>query len=156
MSPGGPRLLPRSANSLHRAAFDRFAAQAAIMLEEFERLGVQVNTTGAFERMVRASFNDRYPELDCSRVIVPTDGARVDPMPFVPADRRELLTSPSSLFPNGTKGVAKHVAYKGPDRQEYIGLVIKELRGGKARLTCSPCAACDVFTVRKRDKTEQR
>jgi len=68
--------------------------------------------------------------LRADAVDVMEGSAQVDPMPFLPSAER-LKLRPDELFPLWPPGLDKFPSVKDADRDEYVRLVVRQVRAGK-------------------------
>jgi hypothetical protein len=63
---------------------------------------------------------------------------------------------PTLLFPSGMRQIPGGTRYERPEFEEYVALVVRELRAGKVQLSTPPKYSSDVFVVKKKGGLKQR
>ena len=91
--------LPRSTTSLHCAVFSRLRAKLDDAFAELTDEDRGPDVAGAFGRLTSVTSAQRYPPLRADGVDVLAVSANIDPLAYVPQTVRDLLTTPTALFP---------------------------------------------------------
>ncbi len=93
--------------------------------------------------------SSKYPKMKADDVDLPLKAATCDSAKLVPADLYATVSSPSELFSKDLINTLDLPGPRGPDRSEYLKLVLKQLSCGKTRLRTHVAAVGDGFSVSK-------
>ena len=91
----------------------------------------------------------KYAALICDAVDVLDSCGMLDPLPYLPAASRVLLSDASAVFPAPPPGLAQFDCIPDADRPEYVKLVAKQLRSGTLGLRTSVSGGGTVLVVTK-------
>ena len=109
----------------------------------------------AYATLVAKNRGGNAAPLVAEQVDLPSRCGLVDPLPFLPPDLAELVTTPGRLFPKGVQDLPRCPRFGG-SRPEYIMLVRRQLRAHKVRLACTCAHAAPVFAIPKKTEGHQR
>ena len=87
--------------------------------------------------------------------LLPQSG-KVDPLPFVSVEARDLFVNPSKLSPGHHSGLLRFAQINAKDRIEYAKLVCRQLKSGKVDLAATIMGGGTVFGIGKKDSNKMR
>ena len=87
--------------------------------------------------------------LQATRCDLLERSGNVDPLPSLKPDERDVISSPSLLFPNPPDGMSSFGSVNREDAAEYAKLVGRQLRSRKVVLSDQAAAGGTVFAVGK-------
>ena len=97
----------------------------------------------------RGGENSPFSDIDVTLCDVFRDCGRVDPLPFLTAEQRVVLSSPTTLCPTLHPGLRHYPGVEARSRHEYARYVALELRRGKVDLAFAVLGGGSVFCRRK-------
>jgi hypothetical protein len=141
--------VPPRASCLHTAVITRLRNKLDFALAELITVERVVAVPGSLERLTGDAHVSKFPPLRADDVDHLPISGQVDPLPYMPSEVRELLSSPGLLFPKGTG----HIPGRRTCREEHHGdrvtLTLRLLRCGKLSLARHASASADTFVVGK-------
>lgn len=99
---------------------------------------------------------NRYPTMDAGMVDLPAVAATCDSMSLIPEELAQSICNPDRLFPSANPNGHFSFGAAGPERDEYVKLVLRQLQCGKTKLRREVFAVGDVFCVPKTTPGKQR
>lgn len=78
-----------------------------------------------------------------------------DPMPLLSPEIRAVVASPAILFEDAPEGLSRFPGFYAGERDEYVRLVVAQVRCGKLGLADSVAGGGTVFTVAKGDGAQR-
>lgn len=105
---------------------------------------------------VRHPEGPKYGDLVASKVDNLPEAGICNPVPDLPKEWQDIVTSADRMFPNPPDGLASFESFSSGCRNEYIKLVCTQLRNGKLGLASSVRGGGTVLAVGKADSQRQR
>ena len=98
---------------------------------------------------IAAGGSGRTVRLRAEDCDVFADSGRVDPLPALRAEDRDVIRDVATLFPDYHAGLQSFSPVAGRDRKEYARYVAKQLRCGKVELRATCRAGGTIFPITK-------
>ena len=146
----------RSANTAQQSAQGSLYDKAANLLEHLQQIQP---LTGA-SALCKLTGSEVLPagasRLKADGIDLLHESAKVVAHRLLPADLREVVTDPASLFPSGPPRRSAFPGILRADRAEYGRLVARQLRWRKVDLSFEIVAGGSVFAVGKGHEQDER
>lgn len=104
----------------------------------------------------RGDGDEAIQPLRADLVDVPIKAAQCDPLTRLPPEKRDVVTDTSALFPSTHSGLQLFKGIRGSQREEYIKIVVAQLKAGKLGLSSRVVAGGTVFGRMKANGTSMR
>lgn len=151
-----PRCGGRRATAAQQEALTHIAQRVErLILRLFNASSGSFVVSRSFERH-ESGGNTSYEPIRASDVDLPQVAASCDPVALVSPGLREALTKPGRIFGDADGVHISGAPPSGPERDEYVGLVVRELQCGKLRLRFQANAVANVFAAKKSTPGRQR
>lgn len=98
----------------------------------------------------------KYGGLLAEQVDVLPHAGRCDPVSCLPRDAQQTVCSEQRMFADAPRGLAVFEDVAASDREEYVKLVVRQLRSNQFGLTSKPCGGGAVIAVGKPGGKRQR
>ena len=143
-----PVLVPRRVSAAQRAALDNIESALQEFTERLLSCSSGPFGPGAWDVFEPNAVEQRL-ELDAACVDCPERAGTCDPMPLLPEDVRAQLLDADGLFSAAPAGLDRFPGFYAGQRDEYLKLVVRQLRCGKIGLAGSVRGGGTVFPVGK-------
>ena len=111
---------------------------------------------GMFGSLVGRGETNKYPPLCADQVDVLDKCGRVDPMTYIPTEVASVISQPSLMFPLGVTDIKRPAPLRGGSRDEYVRLLLRQLRSSTVGLVAEANASDGTFAVGKKSTGRQR